>query len=257
MSDLGVLGIDIGGSGIKTAPVNIETGEFLQEPEKVKTPDSARPEDLAQVIKDIAIRMSWTRPIGVGYPGIVRNGVAHMAAHVSEDCIGVNLQTLFGEYTGTEVHVINDADAAGLAEMRFGAGEKHNGNGGGVVLLLTFGTGIGSAVFLDGKLLPNTEFGHLQVEGQEAENQASAKVRRREDLSFEQWVPRVNRVLAEYEMLLSPDLIIFGGGVTENFDQFAGLLKTRAKLAPAKLRNNAGILGAALAAGLGGSLLSG
>ena len=249
VSGQGILGVDIGGSSVKAAPVSIADGKFLSDPMLVETPADATPDMLAETIRELAVSFYWNGPVGVGYPGIVKDGEARLAAHVSKECLGVNLADLFSRKTGLPVNVLNDADAAGLAEMRFGAGKGHNQADGGVVLMLTFGTGIGSAVFIGGRLLPNTEFGHLQVEGTEAEDLAAASVRVRQNLSWENWSTRVNLVLAEYELLLSPDLIIFGGGITDNFEQFGGLLHTQATLVPASLGNRAGILGAALAAG--------
>jgi polyphosphate glucokinase len=241
------LGIDVGGSNIKAAPVNLLMGELAAKPVKLETPESASPADVSDLLRNLVTRFSWTGPIGVGYPGVVKGGVTYSAAHVSNEWVGYSAEAALRELTGSVVRVINDADAAGLAEMRFGAGREHDSPDGGTVLVLTFGTGIGSALFTNGRLLPNTEFGHMDMGGFEAEQLAAAKVRLSEDLDWSEWCQRINRFLAEMERLLSPDLIIFGGGVTENFDKFGHLLQTRAKLSPAQMRNEAGIVGAALA----------
>ncbi len=242
-----VLGIDIGGSAVKSATVDITTGKLLTEPGSIESKSDATPADLSKMICEVINKHSWKGPIGIGYPGVVKNGVALSAANVSKTWLNVNIQKAFQNLAEGPVTVINDADAAGIAEMHFGAGIHRHHKGGGTVLLLTLGTGIGSALFIDGHLVPNTEFGHLFVESEEAENLAAASVKTREDLSWEDWSSRLNRVLAEYEKLLSPDQIILGGGITENYDQYGKLLKTRAQLAPAQMLNNAGIIGAALA----------
>lgn len=241
------LGIDIGGSAVKAAPVNILTGKVIAEPATIESKPDATPADLSKIICDIITDFSWKSAIGVGYPGVVKNGIALSAANVSKTWLNVNIQNAFQNLAQGPVTVVNDADAAGLAEMQFGAGIHRHHKGGGTVLLLTFGTGIGSALFIDGRLVPNTEFGHLFIEGIEAEDLAAASVRVQEELSWENWAARVNRVLAEYEKLLSPDLIIFGGGITENFDKYGKRLKTRAQLSPAQMLNHAGLIGAALA----------
>ena len=242
-----VLGIDIGGSAVKAAPVDIEAGKIITGPESIESKPDATPADLSKIICDVITMFSWKGAIGIGYPGVVKNGVALSAANVSRTWLNVNIRNAFQNLAQGPVTVINDADAAGLAEMHFGAGMQRYHKGGGTVLMLTFGTGIGSALFIDGHLVPNTEFGHLFVEAVEAEDLAAASVRVRQELSWEDWAARVNRVLAEYEKLLSPDMIIFGGGITDNFDKYGKLLKTRAELSSARMLNNAGLIGAALA----------
>ena len=242
-----VLGIDIGGSAVKTAPVDIRTGKIITGPESIESKPDATPADLTKIVCDAIKMFSWEGPIGIGYPGVVKNGVALSAANVSRTWLNVNIKNAFQNLAPGPVTVINDADAAGLAEMHFGAGIHRHHKGGGTVLLLTLGTGIGSALFIDGHLVPNTEFGHLFVESVEAENLAAASVRVREELSWNEWASRLNRVLAEYEKLLSPDQIILGGGITENYDKYGKLLKARAQLSPAQMLNSAGIIGAALA----------
>lgn len=239
-----VLGIDIGGSGIKGAPVNILTGELAGERHRIPTPAPATPEAVAEVVGKLARHFDWRGPIGCTYPGVVRHGVVYSAANVHKSWIGTDAMTLFERSTGCPVRVLNDADAAGLAEMVFGAGQHRRD----VVMLLTFGTGIGTAIFVEGHLLPNTELGHLPIRGKGAEERASAKAREDEDLSWAQWAERVNEYLAALEFFFSPDLFIIGGGVSKKQHKFLHLLKTNAEIVPARLLNEAGIIGAALAA---------
>jgi polyphosphate glucokinase len=239
-----VLGIDIGGSGIKGAPVDVLTGALTKERHRIPTPDPSTPENVAEVVAQIASHFNWHGPIGCTFPAIVRHGVVHTAANVHKSWIGADAVMLFERATGCPVRVVNDADAAGLAEMELGAGRHHSG----VVILLTFGTGIGSAVFVEGRLLPNTEFGHLPIRGRDAEHRASDKVRSNENLSWEQWAERVNEFLAQMEFFFSPDLFIIGGGVSKKQHKFMNLLKAQAEIVPAQLLNEAGIIGAALAA---------
>jgi polyphosphate glucokinase len=238
-----ILGIDIGGSGIKAAPVNLSSGEMTAERFRMDTPIPAKPKNVAEVIKAITSHFDWKGSIGCGFPAIIRNGEVHLAANIHKNWIGVNAVDLFTQYTGCAVRVINDADAAGLAEMTFGAGREHQR---GVVLLLTLGTGIGSAVFNNGTLLPNTEFGHVELNGKEIEKRASAAIRERKNLSWKDWGGRLNRAIQQLEMLVSPDLIIIGGGISKDYKKFFPYLKLDAKVVPAQLRNQAGIIGAAL-----------
>ncbi|HXF60348.1 MAG TPA: ROK family protein [Caldilineaceae bacterium] len=239
-----VLGIDIGGSGIKGAPVNLSTGELRVKRHRIPTPDESTPENVAEVVAELARYFHWQGPIGCTFPAIVRHGVVYTAANVHQSWIETDAATLFSQATGCPVCVINDADAAGLAEMSLGAGRGRRG----VVIMLTFGTGIGSAIFVDGHLLPNTEFGHLPIRGKDAEHRASAKVRDEEDLSWSQWAERVNEFLAAMEFFFSPDLFIIGGGVSKKQHKFMHHLKARAEIVPAQLLNEAGIIGAAMAA---------
>jgi len=241
---MAVLGIDIGGSGIKGAPVDLETGELVSPRYRIPTPNPAKPELVAEVVKQIAQHYGWTGKIGCGFPAVVRKGKVYTAANVHKSWIGANAEDLFSTATACSTRVINDADAAGLAEMAFGAGKGWNK---GVVLLLTLGTGIGSAIFIDGRLLPNTEFGHLQIRGKDAEKRASDAARQAKELSWVNWASRLNEYLQIMEALLSPDLIILGGGVSKEFERFAGYLNLRADVVPAQLLNQAGIVGAALA----------
>jgi polyphosphate glucokinase len=241
-----VLGIDIGGSGIKAAPVDTETGELMADRQKLATPQPSTPDAIGAVVEDLVKTFSWTGQAGVTFPGVVTGGVIRTAANVDHSWIGVDAVKTFGASTQLAVTVINDADAAGVAELRFGAGKGV----GGTVLLLTLGTGIGSALFIDGTLIPNTEFGHIQIRGKDAEKRASEHAREEHDLSWGAWAGRVDEYLEQMEALLSPDLIIIGGGVSRKSDKFLPLLKgLRAKIVPAALQNDAGIVGAALATG--------
>ncbi|GII76318.1 polyphosphate glucokinase [Sphaerisporangium rufum] len=242
---MNVLGIDIGGSGIKGAPVDTTAGKLLDERLRVPTPDPSAPEAVAGVVGEIAAHFSWSGPVGVTFPGVVVDGVTRTAANVDRHWIGTDARALFAEATGGPVTVLNDADAAGLAEAAFGAGRGHRG----LVLMLTFGTGIGSALIMDGLLVPNTEFGHLEIDGHEAERRASDRAREKHDLDWEKWAGRVQEYLEHVQMLLSPSLIIIGGGVSKKADKFLHHIELPGTtVVPAALRNEAGIIGAALAA---------
>ncbi len=240
-----VLGIDIGGTGIKAAPVDTETGQLTAERKKIQTPHPATPDAVIDVAARLVQDFSWTGPVGMTFPGVVVAGVVHTAANVDHGWIGVDAAKTFEAATRLTATVLNDADAAGAAEMRFGAGKGASGT----VLLLTFGTGIGSALFTDGVLVPNTEFGHIEIRGKDAEKRASELAREERDLSWEAWAERVDEYLAHMEALLSPGLIIIGGGISRKSDKFLPLLSgLRARVVPAALHNDAGIVGAALAA---------
>lgn len=239
-----VLGIDIGGSGIKGAPVNVQTGTLSADRHRIPTPDNSTPDNVAEVVAQLVRHFEWQGPIGCTFPAVVRHGVVYTAANVHNSWIGTDAVTLFERATGCPVCVLNDADAAGVAEMGLGAGRGRDG----VVIMLTFGTGIGTAIFVDGHLLPNTEFGHLPIRGKDAEHRASAKVREDEKLRWEQWADRVNEFLAHMEFFFSPDLFIIGGGVSKKQHKFLHFLKARAEIVPAQLLNEAGIIGAGLAA---------
>ena len=240
---MSVLGIDFGGSGIKGALVNEETGEIITDRYRLPTPEGAKPEDVAEVVRKIAQHFDWKGRIGVGLPGVVLHGVVYTAANIDSSWIGVNAETLFTKVSGCPSYVVNDADAAGVAEMSYGIGKE---NRAGVVLFLTIGTGIGSAFFIDGKLLPNTELGHLEVRGKDAEKRASDAVRQKKELDWEAWAERLQEVLGRYEALFWPDLIVLGGGVSKESKHYIPLLKLRAKVVPAQLLNQAGIIGAAV-----------
>lgn len=245
-----VLGIDIGGSGVKGAPVDTVTGQLAAERFRLATPRPATPDAVAEIVGEVAAHFAWTGPVGVTFPGVITgaHGTVRTAANMEPEWIGVDAATLFAKSlrnsSGDEPRVLNDADAAGVAEMAHGIGRGH----GGVAIMLTFGTGIGSALFLDGRLVPNTEFGHLELNGHDAEDRASARVRAEKELSWSKWAKRVQEYLALVEKLLSPDLIIVGGGVSNHAEKFLPLLKVQAELVSAQLANTAGIVGAAMAA---------
>jgi len=243
---MAVLGIDIGGSGIKGAPVDAATGAFLEERLRIPTPSPGHPEQVLEVIKRIVDHFSWDGKIGVGFPGVVQRGVVKTAANVSLDWVGQDLAGLITKETRCQAVVLNDADAAGLAEMRFGIGKEFED---AYVLFLTIGTGIGSAFFVNGELWPNSELGHLQVRGKDAEHRAGDGVRQDLGLSWKKWGKRLQEVLQVYDFLFNPDAIILGGGVSKEFKEYGKYLtKINAEVMPAKLRNQAGIIGAAIAA---------
>lgn len=239
-----ILGIDIGGSGIKGAPVDLATGQILAARMRVPTPAPAKPQPMADAVGQLARSFNWQGAIGCGFPAAMRGGVALTAANIHKKWIGVNSAQLFADATGCKVCVINDADAAGLAEMTFGAGRDRLG----VVMVITIGTGLGSALFTDGHLLPNAELGHLELRGVDAEWRASDAARKREKLSWKSWGGRLNEYLQTLEKLFWPGLFILGGGVSKQFDEFARYLDVEAEVTPAALLNDAGIVGAALAA---------
>jgi len=239
-----VLGIDIGGTGIKAAPVDTSTGQLTSPRQKLATPQPATPAAVAKIAGQLVRDFDWTGPTGITFPGVVASGIVHTAANMDASWIGVDAVKLFGSETKQAATVLNDADAAGIAEMRFGAGKGVPGT----VLLLTLGTGIGSALFIDGILVPNTEFGHIEIRGKDAEKRASEHAREEHDLSWGDWAGRVDEYLEQMEALLSPSLIIIGGGVSRKSDKFLPFLtRLRAKVVPAALHNDAGIVGAALA----------
>ncbi len=237
--------MDIGGSGIKGAPVDLDLGDLARERHKVLTPHPATPKGVADCVAEVVSHFDWSGPIGITFPGVVTDGITRTAANVDKGWVDTDARTLLGERIGRPVTILNDADAAGVAEMTFGAGKGRTGT----VILLTFGTGIGSAVFTDGRLVPNTELGHLELHGHEAEKHASTKAKEDEDLSWQHWAHRVQKYLLHVEMLFSPELFIIGGGVSRKAEKFLPLIeKVRAEMVPAQLQNNAGIVGAAMAA---------
>jgi polyphosphate glucokinase len=237
-------GVDIGGSGIKGCLVDLDQGVLAGERVRIETPQPSLAEPVCEVVGRIVDSFGWTERIGVTFPGVMKQGVAHTAANMDKSWIGTDLAASVARRIPGEVETLNDADAAGIAEMRYGAGRDQRG----VVLMLTFGTGIGSALFIDGVLVPNTEFGHIEVDGEDGEKRASAAAREREDLSYHHWAKRVDRYLDVLEASLWPDLIIVGGGVSKKADRWVPLLTTRTPVVPAELQNDAGIVGAALAA---------
>ncbi|MET7595264.1 MULTISPECIES: polyphosphate--glucose phosphotransferase [unclassified Streptomyces] len=242
-----IFGVDIGGSGIKGAPVDLDQGELTQERYKVLTPHPATPDAVADGVKEVVDHFGWTGPVGITFPGVVTGGsTIRTAANVDKRWIDTDARALLGERLGgLPVTVLNDADAAGVAEMRFGQGRDREGT----VIMLTFGTGIGSALFVDGALVPNTELGHLELHGHDAEKRASTKAKEDNDLTWEHWASRVQKYLAHVEMLFSPDLFIIGGGVSRKAHKFLPLIEgIKAEMVPAALQNNAGIVGAAMRA---------
>lgn len=238
-----ILGVDIGGSGIKAAPVDVTTGRLKGPRERIETPQPPTPDAVIDVVADLAARWAWRGPVGVGYPGVVTHGITRTAANLDPGWIGHDAAGVLTDRLGGPVTVVNDADAAGLAEVSFGAAAGVHG----MVVMITFGTGIGSGLFLDGRLVPNTEFGHLEVDGRDAEVRAAAIVRERKHLTWKQWGQRADRYLEVVENLLWPDLIVIGGGVSANFDKYAKYLNRRTPVVPSSSGNDAGIIGAALA----------
>lgn len=243
MSSTHGFGIDFGGTGIKGAPVDLVRGAFAAERVRVRTPEKSTPKNVAEVFADVlAAFPDSTGPVGVTVPGVVRHGVVRTAANIDEEWIGTDADALFSLATGREVHVVNDADAAGLAEVRYGAARDQRG----LVIVTTLGTGIGSALVYDGVLVPNSELGHLELDGHDAEKRAANSAREREDLSWEHWAKRLQRYYGALEQLFSPDLIVVGGGVSKLAAQFLPLLELTTPIVPATLRNDAGSVGAAL-----------
>ncbi len=239
-----VLGIDFGGSGVKGAIVHTKKGKLLTERYRIPTPNPANPESIAFVIKKIVKHFKWSGLVGVGYPGVVQKGIALTAANIDKSWININIDDLFTKASGCPVHVVNDADAAGFAEMKFGAGKGQKG----VVLLVTVGTGLGTVMFSEGKLIPNLELGHIILRGDDAEKYASDAARKADHLNWQKWGKRFNEYLGRLESLVWPEMIIIGGGASKKEDHFFKYLKTRAKVLPAQFENEAGIIGAALAA---------
>ena len=238
------IGIDIGGTGIKGALVDLRSGELIGKRLRYETPAGGHPADIAAVVssivKDLKVNVRHI-PVGICFPAVVRHGITLSAANVSQEWIGFDAERLFSKTLGRTVHVINDADAAGVAEMKFGAGKGKMG----VVLMTTLGTGIGTAIFNDGVLVPNAELGHLEIDGVDYETMASFAAKERENLNWKQWAARLQVYYSTLEKLFSPDLIIVGGGVSKQHEEFMPLLKLNAAIEPALKRNNAGILGAA------------
>jgi polyphosphate glucokinase len=239
-----ILGIDVGGSGVKGAPVDVVAGTLTQERQRIPTPQPASIKKLVATVAEVAGQFPGADRIGITFPGVVVGGVVRTAANVDMSWIGAPAADLFGAAIGAPVVVLNDADAAGVAEMAFGTGKGQPGT----TLMLTFGTGIGSALFHDGRLVPNTELGHLELHGHDAERRASDRAREMGNLDWKQWAHRVEEYLRHVEYLLQPDLIIIGGGVSKKADRFLPHVDIRTRVVPAALQNNAGIIGAAIAA---------
>jgi polyphosphate glucokinase len=238
------VGIDVGGSGVKGAPVDVAAGDLAGERHRLDTPRPASVTNLVETVAAVAAAIGPADHVGVTFPGVILGGVVRTAANLDKSWIGAPGQELFSEAVGRPVTLLNDADAAGIAEVRYGAGRGQHG----VVLMLTFGTGIGSALFVGGTLVPNTEFGHLELDGHDAEDRASDRARETEDLDWDTWAKRVERYLTHVEALLWPDLIIIGGGVSKRVDKWLSYVDIRTPVVPAELQNHAGIIGAAAAA---------
>jgi polyphosphate glucokinase len=239
-----ILAFDVGGSYVKAGLVDVGRGEVVGFADRRPTPAGAMPEAVLDLLTDMAAEFPSTGPVGLAFPAVTKNGVAWTAANIDKRWIGMNAQGHLQARLQRPVSFINDADAAGIAEMTLGAGAGRAGT----VMMLTLGTGIGTALFVDGRLLPNTELGHLEIKGKEAEHRASAKVRADRNLDWVEWCAEVNLVLASFHALLWPDHFIIGGGVTENWHHFGPLLRSRAEIVPAHFGNDAGIIGAAIAA---------
>ena len=239
-----ILGVDIGGSGVKGAPVDTKTGDFIAERFRIPTPSPATPKAIAKTVKKLIEHFDVSGPIGCGFPAVIRQNIVRTASNIDKSWIGTDVVKLFMKFTKRMSRVINDADAAGLAEMKFGAGKNQKG----VVVLITVGTGLGTSIFVEGKLVPNTEFGHIILNNKIAEKYASDAIRKDKNLSWKQWAKRFDKYLNRLEDLIWPDLFIIGGGASKKFDQFAEYFTVNAAVMPARLLNDAGIIGAALAA---------
>jgi polyphosphate glucokinase len=239
-----ILGIDIGGSGIKGAVVDTATGELTTDRHRIETPQPSTPGAVADEVAAVLAHHGYSGPVGCTFPGPIQAGVVRMAANMDDSWVGAGADDLFAARVGMPVHLINDADAAGVAEVRFGAGKGV----GGVVLVCTFGTGIGTALFTDGQLVPNTELGHLELDGVDAETRAAARWRQEEGLSWKEWAARVEHYLRHLENLFWPTLVILGGGVSRRAEKFLHLVDIRTPLVASRMQNNAGIVGAALEA---------
>jgi polyphosphate glucokinase len=254
MGNTRAFGIDFGGTGIKGAPVDLVAGEFAAERVRIKTPAKATPEAVAGVFVELLAQFPTEHgPIGVTVPGVVRHGVVLSAANIDRSWIGTDADALLTEATGREVHVVNDADAAGLAEVRYGGAAGRRG----VVIVTTLGTGIGTAILNDGVLVPNTELGHLEIDGHDAETRAANSARERDELSWEKWAKRLTKYYATLERLFSPDLFLVGGGVSKDWSEFGHLIDIDTEILPATLRNRAGVVGAALYAAESSERISG
>lgn len=239
-----ILGIDIGGSGIKGAPVDTGSGTLLAPRYRIQTPSPAKPRPVAETVAKVVKHFKWKGALGIGFPGVVRKGVTLTAANIHPDWEGLNAAKFIKKVTGRKTCIINDADAAGLAEMAFGAGKDQPG----VVMLITIGTGLGTALFTDGHLLPNCELGHIEINGVDAEVVASDAARKREKLSWKKWGRRFDNYLHTMERLFWPDLIILGGGISKKHQNFLPYITVQAKVVPAEMLNEAGIIGAAVGA---------
>lgn len=245
------VGIDIGGTGIKAALVDTKQGTLISERLRVETPEGGKAEAIAQACRELLDRLPTknSHPVGICFPAVVQHGFTQSAANVSKEWIGLNAEELFVSVLKRHVHVLNDADAAGAAEMKFGAGVGAKG----LTIMTTLGTGIGTALFYNGVLIPNAELGHLEIDGEDAEFRAAYSAKERENLSFPEWASRLQRYYETLERLLVPDLFIVGGGISKSHAEFLPLLKLKTKIVPAKTKNSAGIIGAAALAYLNAS----
>lgn len=241
---MNVLGIDIGGSALKGAPVDTKTGRLLAERHRIPTPEVLAPHAMAEAIRELAAHFRWKGPAGIGFPGVVHGNVIRTSANLHPDFIDLDAGKLFSKVAGLPVSLVNDADAAGVAEVAFGAGKGRKGT----VLLLTFGTGVGSALFVDGRLYPNSELGHLKMKGKSAECFVSASAKERKGLTYKKWAHKVGDYLNQLEDVLWPELIIVGGGISADHEKWFKYLKLRTPVVPAAFFNEAGIVGAALSA---------
>jgi len=246
MTGRAFLGIDIGGTGIKGAPVDTTTGALLGDRFRLRTPRPAKPARVARTVADIVAHFRWQGAVGCGFPAVIRQGQVCTAANIDESWIGTRARSLFEDATGCAFTLANDADVAGLAEVTYGAARGRAG----VVLVVTLGTGIGTALFLDGLLVPNTELGHIEIRGKDAERYAADSVRTRKNLSWKKWARRLDRYLCAIHSLLWPDLIVIGGGAVKKHERFLPLLTVKTEVVPAQFLSDAGIVGAALAASL-------
>jgi polyphosphate glucokinase len=240
---MNVYGIDVGGSGIKGAPVDTQTGELLAERERIKTPKPATPQAILETAVEVVRQSGWDGPVGCGFPAVIKDGAVQTAANIDKAAIGFDMQGRLEQELDSSVRVINDGDAAGLAEMRWGAGREEDG----VVLMLTLGTGIGTSVFIGGRLLPNTELGHIEIKGEDGEHRASDNARKRDGLSWKEYAERLDEYIHKIEDLLWPDLIVVGGGISKKSEKFFPHLTARTPIVRAQMLNEAGIAGAALA----------
>jgi polyphosphate glucokinase len=239
-----VLGIDIGGSGIKGAPVDLATGEFTHKRVRIVTPEKSTPKNVAEVVAEIVEKFSdviGDGPLGVTIPAVVTHGRTRTAANIDKSWIDANAEKIFEKRLGRDILLVNDADAAGIAEVHYGAAKGHPG----LVIMVTLGTGIGTAIVYRGVLIPNSELGHIEIDGRDAEDRAAASVKEKQGLSYSEWIPRLQKYLSRLEALLWPDMIVIGGGISKNSDKFIPKLKLNADVVPAKLLNTAGIVGAA------------
>ncbi len=242
-----VMGIDIGGSGIKGVPVDTDTGELMGERYRLETPEKAMPDDMAKTVAKVVKHFEYSGPVGAGFPAVIRGGTVYTAANIDQSWVGTAGEELLSSATGCPVYMLNDADAAGMAEMKFGVGRE---NPHGVIMMITIGTGLGTAIFVDGKLVPNTELGHIEIRGKDAERRASDAARQRKKMSWEEWGGKFNEYLNTLERLFWPDMFVLGGGSSKYFNKFESCLHLNARVVPAQLLNQAGIIGAALYADL-------